>query len=285
MGDKMKNRKGFTLIELLAVIVILAILMVIAVPRILDVINKSKTSANDSSIKLLKSGIKTQVMESNMAGLNKFTKGADDCYLFDFDEENSNYENLDVTNKDTFAGTLKYCPNAAEEFDDLNLSFKEGPGIKDLLVSSKLNPINNGTGKHSSSMVTYDGNTYWHMWVWDATTPAGVNYTKKISVKAGDKLYGKVVVSTNASGWDNNQFRVGFSSTTDAADDFVQYTTVSANTGIDSSQFPASAIENAQTFEITATTTGSYYVKALLWNPAPYGSRHCAISELKLEKN
>ena len=38
----MKREKGFTLIELLAVIIILSVIMVIAVPKVLDVINKSK---------------------------------------------------------------------------------------------------------------------------------------------------------------------------------------------------------------------------------------------------
>ncbi len=54
----MKKEKGFTLIELLAVIVILAILMVIAVPKILNVIENSKKSAAESSIKLVKDAIK-----------------------------------------------------------------------------------------------------------------------------------------------------------------------------------------------------------------------------------
>ena len=63
------NKKGFTLIELLAVIVILAIIMVIAVPKLLDVINASKNSAADSSIKLVKDAIKTQVTTAGMTGV------------------------------------------------------------------------------------------------------------------------------------------------------------------------------------------------------------------------
>ena len=51
------NKKGFTLIELLAVIVILAIIMVIAVPRILDVINSSRSSAWNDSIKMIAKSI------------------------------------------------------------------------------------------------------------------------------------------------------------------------------------------------------------------------------------
>ena len=49
----MRNKKGFTLIELLAVIVILAIIMVIAIPQILNVINNSRKSSWDNSVKLV----------------------------------------------------------------------------------------------------------------------------------------------------------------------------------------------------------------------------------------
>ena len=62
----MKKEKGFTLIELLAVIVILAILMVIAVPKILNVIDNSRKSAAESSIKLVKDAIKTQVTSESI---------------------------------------------------------------------------------------------------------------------------------------------------------------------------------------------------------------------------
>ena len=62
----MKKEKGFTLIELLAVIVILAILMVIAVPKILNVIENSRKSAAESSIKLVKDAIKTQVTSGSI---------------------------------------------------------------------------------------------------------------------------------------------------------------------------------------------------------------------------
>ena len=46
----MKKQKGFTLIELLAVIVILAIIALIATPMIMDVIDKAKKGAAESSM-------------------------------------------------------------------------------------------------------------------------------------------------------------------------------------------------------------------------------------------
>ena len=110
----MKKNKGFTLIELLAVIVILAILMVIAVPKILDVIESSRTSAAESSIKLIKEGIKTNVAAAELT-TNPFTK-TDECYLFDFDTPNANVNNLDIENKEKTGGSIKLCNG--KFFDD-----------------------------------------------------------------------------------------------------------------------------------------------------------------------
>ena len=105
----MNKNKGFTLIELLAVIVILAILMVIAVPKILNVIENSKKSAAESSIKLVKDAIKTQVTSESMMGTN-FTSDKSGCYIFNFDDQTSgNAKELQLKNKENITGTIKYC--------------------------------------------------------------------------------------------------------------------------------------------------------------------------------
>lgn len=69
---KKMDKKGFTLIELLAVIVILAIIMVIAVPQILNVIEKSRSSAWESNIKMIEEAIETNeaLVSTNMAESN-----------------------------------------------------------------------------------------------------------------------------------------------------------------------------------------------------------------------
>ena len=105
----MNKNKGFTLIELLAVIVILAILMVISVPKILNVIENSRKSAAESSIKLVKDAIKTQVTSESMMGTN-FTSDESGCYTFNFDDqENGNAKELQLKNKENITGTIKYC--------------------------------------------------------------------------------------------------------------------------------------------------------------------------------
>ena len=105
----MNKNKGFTLIELLAVIVILAILMVIAVPKILNVIENSRKSAAESSIKLVKDAIKTQVTSESMMGTN-FASDESGCYTFNFDDQTSgNAKELQLKNKENITGTIKYC--------------------------------------------------------------------------------------------------------------------------------------------------------------------------------
>ena len=115
----MKKEKGFTLIELLAVIVLLAILMVVAVPKILNVIENSRKSAAESSIKLVKDAIKTQVTSGSIMGTN-FTSDESGCYTFDFDDqENGNAKELQLKNKENITGMIKYC-NGTFSDDTLN---------------------------------------------------------------------------------------------------------------------------------------------------------------------
>ena len=128
----MKKGKGFTLIELLAVIVILGIITVIAVPKVLDIINKSRESAASSSIKLVKDAIKTQIASSDLTG-PVFTKETDGCYLFDFDvQESGNVKALEIKNKDKVSGSIKYCNNTFSDdtlkFDDNSISKDEPKG-------------------------------------------------------------------------------------------------------------------------------------------------------------
>ena len=126
------KKKGFTLIELLAVIVILGIITVIAVPKVLDIINKSRESASNSSIKLVKDAIKTQIAASDLTG-PVFTKETDGCYLFDFDvQESGNVKALEIKNKDKVSGSIKYCNNTFSDdtlkFDDNSISKDEPKG-------------------------------------------------------------------------------------------------------------------------------------------------------------
>ena len=115
------KKKGFTLIELLAVIVILAIITIIAVPKILNVIEKSKESSAESSIKLVKDAIKTQIVSGDALNESNFIKNNDGCYLFNFDDQSTgNSKELKLKNKDKISGSITYCNGA---FRDDTLKF------------------------------------------------------------------------------------------------------------------------------------------------------------------
>ena len=115
-------------LELLAVIVILGIITVIAVPKILDIINKSRNSAVNSSLKLVKDAIKTQIASSDLTG-PVFTKETDGCYIFNFDDQTTgNSKELSIKNKDRVSESIKYCNNT---FSDDTLKFDGNSISKD----------------------------------------------------------------------------------------------------------------------------------------------------------
>ena len=81
-----KNKKGFTLIELLSVIIILGIILAIAVPRILDVINKSREESLESSAKLLIRTIEQEYEIRVMQGEEVLLTG--NCTEYNWDPTN-----------------------------------------------------------------------------------------------------------------------------------------------------------------------------------------------------
>ena len=162
----MKKEKGFTLIELLAVIVILAILMVIAVPKILNVIENSKKSAAESSIKLVKDAIKTQVASESMMGTN-FTSDTSGCYTFNFDDQTiGNAKELQLKNKENIKGTIKYCngkfyddtlvfnnTNTVKKETNKHLKFRIDSG-ESSIIESKIITLNDMSGNNNNAQMT-----------------------------------------------------------------------------------------------------------------------------------
>ena len=69
------KKKGFTLIELLSVIVILAIITVIAVPKILDVIEKSRRSSSEQSVKLYVDAFRLYQASAALNNTDKIPEG------------------------------------------------------------------------------------------------------------------------------------------------------------------------------------------------------------------
>ena len=180
------KKKGFTLIELLAVIVILGIITVVAVPKVLDIINKSKESAASSSIKLVKDAIKTQVASSDLTG-PVFTKETDGCYLFNFDDQTTgNAKTLEIRNKDKVSGSIKYCNNT---FSDDTLKF-DGNSIS----KGDTNKIicKRATTLHTEECTQTDGSLYC----------SGAGYTTSGSKGTSTITYGNLGTSGTLSSGD-----------------------------------------------------------------------------------
>ena len=157
----MKKEKGFTLIELLAVIVLLAILMVIAVPKILNVIENSRKSAAESSIKLVKDAIKTQVTSESMMGIS-FTSNDDGCYTFNFDDQNSgNAKALQLKNKEKITGTIKYCNG---NFSDDSLKFDGTEMVKNCQYKKGKTFEFDYSGKEDTFVTPCDGIYKFETW-------------------------------------------------------------------------------------------------------------------------
>ena len=63
------KKKGFTLIELLAVIVILAVIALIATPAVLNIIEDSRKSAAEASVRNITNAAKTQFLLASIKGI------------------------------------------------------------------------------------------------------------------------------------------------------------------------------------------------------------------------
>ena len=180
------KKKGFTLIELLAVIVILGIITVIAVPKVLDIINKSRGSAASSSIKLVKNAIKTQIASSDLTG-PVFTKETDGCYVFNFDDQTTgNAKILEIRNKDKVSGSIKYCNNT---FSDDTLKFDGNSiskGDKNKIICKRASIL------HTEECTQTDGSLYC----------SGAGYTTSGSKGTSTITYGNLGTSGTLSSGD-----------------------------------------------------------------------------------
>ena len=192
----MEKEKGFTLIELLAVIVILAILMVIAVPKILNVIENSKKSAAESSIKLLKDAIKTQVTSESIMGTN-FTSDDDGCYTFNFDDQNSgNSKALQLKNKEKITGTIKYCNG---KFSDDLLEFDTTEMVKNCQYKKGKTFEFDYSGKEDTFVTPCDGIYKFETWGAQGGSSGGIGGYGAYSVGT-IKLHEKDNIYINVGG-------------------------------------------------------------------------------------
>lgn len=116
----MKRQKGFTLIELLAVIVILAIIALIATPMIMDVIDKAKKGAAESSM----NGYVDAIEKYSVLGqVDNVTTGGLASKVYEYND--SELSNVEVKGEKPTAGWVAinnkgYVEAAALKFNSYN---------------------------------------------------------------------------------------------------------------------------------------------------------------------
>lgn len=281
----MKNKKGFTLIELLAVIVLLSIIMVIAIPQIINIIDSSRRSSQDSSKKILKDAIKTQVMADNINNPKKFNKETTEdgeCYKFDFSNKNTNYQNLSVENKDRFTGYTNYCDDG---FHDHNLGFIDGDSQITTPIEINSTNILTVTPTSDYKWSVIQGNVI-NTGIWQ-TTPTNFYYKDKIVVTAKKPatVTGKVSLWNNkVEEGTNAKMRIGFSTNnTDNENSFTSYTDLDQNFRNYNYDLPASQYtQHEQSFSVTITEPGEYYIKGVYYMTHRSYSAYARVYDLSL---
>ena len=192
------KKKGFTLIELLAVIVILAILTVIAVPKILDVIEKSRRSASEQSVKLYVDAFRLYQANADLNNTDKIPEGTYEVSkettlngktykkindLLTMKGNKPSAGTINVTNTGKI-GTAKVCIN------DYVISYQEGStsiladdcGDMDLFVDFKIDTVDWATEK--TLIITY---------------PEKQGYKKYFKVESGSVFDGEEEVTSESA--------------------------------------------------------------------------------------
>lgn len=169
----MKREKGFTLIELLAVIIILSVIMVIAVPKVLDVINKSKEEAFIDSAYGISDSAKYYYFENNMT----------DSYNFEYENRKlKNNEELKYKGTNPDSGNLVISSKGKIKLafysDSLNLCIKKDFNDK------KIKKVTGVTKDKCNTNMINEGST----WFW-----VNINDENELKYVTNKELREKVI--------------------------------------------------------------------------------------------
>ena len=122
------KRKGFTLIELLAVIVILAIIALIATPIILSIIEDTRNSSKDESVKLYLDTLKKSIV-SELATDPKFDTQYLECGVNSDSSAVCNYKNIKVEISGNTPISGRITIENGKIISAINLQFKNDDNI------------------------------------------------------------------------------------------------------------------------------------------------------------
>ena len=122
------KEKGFTLIELLAVIVILAIIALIATPIILSIIEDTRNSSKDESVKLYLDTLKKSIV-SELATDPKFDTQYLECGVNSDSSAVCNYKNIKVEISGNTPISGRITIENGKIISAINLQFKNDDNI------------------------------------------------------------------------------------------------------------------------------------------------------------
>ena len=172
----MKKKKGFTLVELLAVIVILAVILVIAMPKISEVIKKTRLSSLEATTKMIINSAEKKYTENQVLDNSSAIKCSDVAKLNDTD-----YESCNITFDDKGNASVILNGKKDGKFDNLtcsgtkgNITCSEGQTKITLkCVTGKTSLTQGDKYVNGQYTYTYNGSTGWGVVLTDkkATTP------------------------------------------------------------------------------------------------------------------
>ena len=117
----MKKKKGFTLVELLAVIVILAVILVIAMPKISEVIKKTRLSSLEATTKMIINSAEKKYTENQVLDNSSAIKCSDVAKL-----NKNDYGTCKITFDDKGNASVILNGKKDGKFDNLTCSGTKG---------------------------------------------------------------------------------------------------------------------------------------------------------------
>lgn len=188
------NRKAFTLVELLAVIVILSVILIIAIPKILDVINTSKTESLVSSAKILAGQAEKKYIEKiadeSLDQVNDPILCSDISKLSadDYDSCTIKIQNskifVDIVGKGKFTG--KYICNATKELatvsdeDCSTYATTVAINSKDMLEDGTKDNNLRYSGSNPDNYVSFNGETWRIIGIFNVSNGTSIEQRVKI---------------------------------------------------------------------------------------------------------
>ncbi len=168
----MKRKKGFTLVELLAVIVILAVILIIAMPKISEVIKKTRLSSLEATTKMIINSAEKKYTENQVLDNSSVIKCSDVAKLNDTD-----YGRCKIAFDDKGNATVTINGKKGGKFNNLSCSGTKG-NINCSETEAKIyrkctttdTLVNNLKFIDGQYTYTYNGSTGWSVKLTDKTS-------------------------------------------------------------------------------------------------------------------